>query len=197
MININKILKEAIEKDASDIHLVAGKKPILRITRNLVEMENEDVLKIDDMYEMYDYFVRGNVSKDEEYRKTKKLDFSYEFEEIRFRGNISSTDDIPIATLRIIKNVLPEFKDLGIPDVVRRMIYQPQGLILVTGKTNSGKTTTLNALINEVNQNENKKILSLEKPVEFKHTSNKSLIVQKEVGEGKDVLTYRDGVKMH
>ena len=195
MININKILKEAIEKDASDIHLVAGKKPILRITRNLVEMESEDVLKIDDMYEMYDYFVRGNVSKDEEYRKTKKLDFSYEFEEVRFRGNISSTDDIPIATLRIIKNVLPEFKDLGIPDVVRRMIYQPQGLILVTGKTNSGKTTTLNALINEVNQNENKKILSLEKPVEFKHTSNKSLIVQKEVGEGKDVLTYRDGVK--
>ena len=75
------------------------------------------------------------------------------------------------------------------------MMYQPHGLILVTGKTNSGKTTTLNALINEVNENVNKKILSLEKPVEYKHTSKQSLVVQKEVGTGKDVLTYRDGVK--
>ena len=74
-------------------------------------------------------------------------------------------------------------------------MYQPQGLILVTGKTNSGKTTTLNALINEVNETENKKILTLEKPVEFKHTSKKCLIVQKEVGLGKDTLSFREGVK--
>jgi len=74
-------------------------------------------------------------------------------------------------------------------------MYQPQGLILVTGKTNSGKTTTLNALINEINEKENKKILSLEKPVEFKHESKKSLVVQKEVGLGKDVLTFNAGVK--
>ena len=195
MINIDNIFREAIEKGASDIHLVPGKKPMLRVIRNLIEIEQEDILHEEDMYEMYDYFVRGNVSKDEEYNQTKKIDFSYEFEKTRFRGNISSTDGVPIATLRLIKNELPKFQELGVPDVVRRMMYQPQGLILVTGKTNSGKTTTLNALINEINQNENKKILSLEKPVEFKHTSNKSLIIQKEVGVGKDVLTYRDGVK--
>lgn len=195
MININKIFDEAIRKGASDIHLVVGKKPVIRVARVLEEIETENVLVEDDMYEMYDFFVRGKVDKDEEYRSTRKLDFSYEYGGIRFRGNISSTDDIPIATLRLIKNELPKFEDLGIPDVVRRMIYQPQGLILVTGKTNSGKTTTLNALIDEVNQNENKKILSLERPVEFKHTSKKSLIVQKEVGPAKDVLTYRDGVK--
>ena len=75
------------------------------------------------------------------------------------------------------------------------MTYQPQGLMLVTGKTNSGKTTTLNALINEINDNQNRKILTLESPVEFKHTSKKSIIVQKEVGQGGDILSYHDGVK--
>ncbi len=195
MINLDKILTEAIKKDASDIHLVAGKKPMLRIARILGEMEDESVLTPEDMDEMYDFFVRGNVDKDKEYHETRRLDFSYEFQDTRFRGNISSADDIPIATLRIIKDKLPKFQELGVPDIVRRMIYQPQGLILVTGKTNSGKTTTLNALIDEVNENENKKILSLEKPVEYKHKSKKSLIVQKEVGKAKDVLTYRDGVK--
>ena len=195
MINLDAILMDSIERNASDIHLIAGRKPMIRVAKVLQNMEEYEELKEEDMYEMYDYFVRGNVNKDEEYRKTKKLDFSYEFARVRFRGNISSADDIPIATLRIIKNDLPKFEDLGIPDVVRRMMYQPQGLILVTGKTNSGKTTTLNALINEINMNERKKILSLEKPVEFKHTSQESLIIQKEVGTGKDVLTYKDGVK--
>ncbi len=66
---------------------------------------------------------------------------------------------------------------------------------MVTGKTNSGKTTTLNALINEVNENEKKKILTLEKPIEYKHESKKCLIVQKEVGVGQDVKIFRDGVK--
>ena len=75
------------------------------------------------------------------------------------------------------------------------MTYQPQGLILVTGKTNSGKTTTLNALINEINENQNKKILTLENPVEYKHTSKKSVIVQKEIGAGRDCLTFSSGVK--
>ena len=87
------------------------------------------------------------------------------------------------------------FEELGVPDIVRRMTYQPQGLILVTGKTNSGKTTTLNALINEINETQNRKIMTLENPVEFRHHSKKSLIVQKEVGYGQDVLTYKDGVK--
>ncbi len=213
MINLDKIFIEAIERNASDIHLVEGRKPMLRVTRVLEEIEDEKVLDEEDMYEIYDFFVRGQIDKDEEYKLTKRLDFSYKFEKdeeykltkkldfsykfdnVRFRGNISSADDVPVVTLRLIKNELPAFEDLGVPDVVRRTIYQPNGLILVTGKTNSGKTTTLNALIDEVNKNEKKKILSLEKPIEYKHVSKKSLIVQKEVGRGKDVLSYKDGVK--
>ena len=95
----------------------------------------------------------------------------------------------------MIKNELPSYESLGVPDIVRRMTYQPQGLILVTGKTNSGKSTTLNALINYINENQNKKILTLENPVEYKHHSKKSLIVQKEIGRGRDSLTFSDGVK--
>lgn len=195
MIDINRVLEIAKEDGASDVHLVPGRKPTLRIARELKEIEDQDVLTEADMYEVYDYFIRGNIDRDEVYKETRQLDISFVFEDIRLRVNISSFDEIPIFTMRLIKNELPKFKELGIPDVVRRTMYQPQGLILVTGKTNSGKTTTLNALINEVNETENKKILTLEKPVEFKHTSKKCLIVQKEVGLGKDTLSFREGVK--
>lgn len=195
MVDVDDILRTAIEKDASDVHLISGIRPMLRIARHLTPYEGCDNLTPEDMADIYDYFIRGNIDKDAVFTKTKKLDSSFEFNGLRFRVNISLSGDVPVFTLRLIKNELPTFDELGVPDIVRRMMYQPQGLVLVTGKTNSGKTTTLNALINEINENENKKILSLEKPVEYKHTSKKSLVVQKEVGTGKDVLTYRDGVK--
>ena len=193
--NMDKILDQAIERDASDVHLICGNKPMLRISRELLPIEDMDVLTPEDMNEMYDYLVRGNLDKDEMFNKTRKLDTSYEFKGIRLRVNISLSDNVPLCTLRLIKNTLPPYESLGVPDVVRRMTYQPQGLILVTGKTNSGKTTTLNALINDINENQNRKILTLENPVEFKHHSKKSLIVQKEVGKGRDSLSFSDGVK--
>ena len=195
MIDIDKILETALKKDASDVHLICGIKPMLRIRRDLIEYDCKSPLNEDDMYEVYDYFVRGNVDKDRVFKETKKLDTSYEFENIRLRVNISLANEIPVYTMRLIKNELPKYEDLGVPDIVRRMTYQPQGLILVTGKTNSGKTTTLNALINEINENQNKKILTLENPVEYKHHCKKSVIVQKEIGPGRDCLTYSDGVK--
>ena len=107
MINIDKILNTAIEKDASDVHLICGIKPNLRIRRDLIPIEECDILTEEDMMEIYDYFVRGNLDKDTVFKETKKLDSSYEFGEIRFRVNISLSDDIPVVTLRLIKNVLP------------------------------------------------------------------------------------------
>lgn len=195
MIQVEDIIDVAIEQDASDIHLVAGLKPMLRIIRKLEPIEKYNELTPEDMYDIYDFFVKGNLDKDNLFKETKKLDSSYEYKDTRLRVNISLSDDVPVFTLRLIKKKLPRVEDLGVPDIVRRMMYQPQGLILVTGKTNSGKTTTLNALINEVNETQNKKILSLENPVEYKHTSKKSMIVQKEVGVGGDSLSFSDGVK--
>ena len=193
--NLGKILDEAMRLDASDVHLISGNKPMLRIARDLIPVENSKILTPEDMYEVYDTLVKGNVEKDEVFNSTRKLDMSYIHRDIRLRVNISLSDDIPLCTLRLIKNELPSYESLGVPDIVRRMTYQPQGLILVTGKTNSGKSTTLNALINYINENQNKKILTLENPVEYKHHSKKSLIVQKEVGKGRDSLTFGDGVK--
>ncbi len=195
MVNLDKIMTYAIEKEASDIHLISGLKPILRIARSLVPVEGSKELKDEDMSEIYDYLVRGNVDKDKVFNETKKLDTSYEHNGVRLRVNLSYANEVPTCTMRIIKNELPSYEDLGVPDIVRRMTYQPQGLILVTGKTNSGKSTTLNALVNHINETQNKKILSLESPVEYKHKSKNSIIVQKEVGEGRDCLTYHDGVK--
>jgi len=195
MIDIEKVLRQAITRDASDVHFICGIRPMLRITRELIAADETEPLEEDDMYEIYDYLVAGNLDKDEIFKKTKKLDTSFEFDGLRLRVNISLSKEIPLFTLRIIKNTLPKFEDLGVPDIVKRMTFQPQGLILVTGKTNSGKTTTLNALINEINENQNRKIMTLEKPVEFVHTSKKSIIVQKEVGKGGDVLSYSIGVQ--
>lgn len=193
--NLDKVLDEAIRLDASDVHLIPGNKPMLRIARDLIPVQGSKILIPEDMFEIYDYLVKGNIDKDEVFVATRKLDMSYVYKDTRLRVNISLTDEIPIATMRLIKNELPSYESLGVPDIVRRMTYQPQGLILVTGKTNSGKTTTLNALVNYINENQNKKILTLENPIEYKHHSKKSLIVQKEVGKGRDILTFSDGVK--
>ena len=195
MIDIERLIEAAKKKDASDIHLICGLKPMLRIRRNLIPYRCPEPLNEDDMYEVYDYLVRGNVDKDRVFKETKRLDTSYEIDDIRLRVNISLTNNIPTITMRLIKSTLPKYEDLGVPDIVRRMTYQSQGLILVTGKTNSGKTTTLNALINEINENQNKKILTLESPIEYMHKSKESIIVQKEVGPGRDSLSYSDGVK--
>ena len=198
MLLIENVIKTAIENGASDIHLIKGLKPIVRINRNLIEIKNLKVLEESDLYDIYDYIVKGNVEKDKEYKEKRRLDDALVFdtgkEKIRLRINGSYTDEVPVFTMRIIKNTLPKFEDLGVPDIVRRMTYQPQGVMLVTGKTNSGKSTTLSALIDDINMNQNRKILSLESPVEYKHTCKKSIITQKEVGPGKDCLTYLDGV---
>lgn len=195
MLLIESVIKEAILKDASDIHLMYGLKPILRIKRSLVEYSDAKPLDENDLYDVYDYIVRGNVDKDNVYKQERKLDTSLVFGDARLRVNCSYADDMPVFTMRIIKNELPKYEDLGLPDIVKAMTYQPQGLILVTGKTNSGKSTTLNCLIDDINRKQNKKILTLESPVEYKHTSKKSIIVQKEVGPGKDSVTFSDGAK--
>ena len=195
MILIENIIKEAVKKDASDIHLSNGLKPIVRVTRTLIELKEFEILDEASLYDIYDYIVKGNVKKNEEYTNQRRLDTSLVFENIRLRVNCSFADDVPVFTMRLIKDSLPAFETLGIPEIVRSMTRQPQGLILVTGKTNSGKTTTLNSLIDDINQTQNKKILTLEHPVEYRHKSKKSMIIQKEVGEGKDVETFIDGVK--
>ncbi len=190
---IDKIIETGIEKKASDIHLVKGKRPILRINRDLIELGEFNELKNEDVFWIYDHFLGGNLELHAIFEREKKLDLNYEFSNMRLRVNISKSNGHPIFTIRIIKRDLPKFNELGLPEIVKKIARLPQGLMLVTGKSNSGKTTTLNALVNEINKTENKKILMLENPIEYMHESDKSLIIQKEISEGGDCPTFGKG----
>ena len=166
MIDVNAILKKAEDVGASDVHFISGLKPIIRVYRELVTINEAEEISKDDIWDVYDYFLQGSVEKDKFFRENKVLDCSAIFNNIRLRVNISYADEVPVITTRLIRNELPTYEQLGVPDIVRRMTLQPQGLILVTGKTNSGKSTTLNALINYINETQNKKILTLDAAIE-------------------------------
>lgn len=192
MIDIDNILRIAIDREASDVHLVRRLKPIIRVNRELIRLEEHDVLTDEDIYEIYEHFV-NNSELDETFKKDKRLDINYEVYDMRLRVNVSMSNGYPIFTIRIIKKELPVFKNLNIPDIIRKIALSPQGMLLVTGKSNTGKSTTLNALVNEINRTTNKKILMLENPIEYMHVPYKSLIVQKEIGKGRDCPTFGIG----
>ena len=179
MIDINKIISQAIAKDASDIHLMAELKPMYRVSNALVKMEGSTVLKKEDMNDKYNYFAKGNAA--------------YQYEGRNVDINLSFANKMPVCTMKILKNKLPEYEELGLPDILRKMTHQPQGFIFVVGNKKSGKTTTLNALVRHINETQNKKIITLEKSIEYKHVPRNSMIVQKQAGQ--DFETYARGVK--
>ena len=190
MIDVKKVIEQACKLKASDIHFITGMKPMIRYNRDFVEVKDTKEITKDDIWDVYDFFLRGNIERDKFFRENKVLDVADEFEGVRLRINASYADEMPVIVARIIRDDLPKYETLGVPDIVRRMTKQTQGLILVTGKT-----TTLNALIDHINSTEGRKILTLESPVEFRHKSKKSIIVQKEVGVGGDVPSYAIGTR--
>ncbi len=190
-----RIVEEAVKHGASDVHLKIGEIPKLRIATGIINAPGFGILAENEMYEIYDYIILGNVKLDERYKEEKNLDISMLVHGVRLRINLSHSDHMPVLTARIVKDELPAYEDLGLPEKIREMAYLPQGLILVTGKTNSGKSTTLNCLIDDINKNTNKKIITLEDPIEYMHKSDKSLIIQKEVGPGKDIRNFSEGVR--
>ena len=179
MIDIYKIVDQAIKKDATDIHLMVQSKPMYRIGCSLVKMEGATVLKYEDMNEISKNFTKGNTV--------------YEFNGIDVDVNMSLANKTPVYTMKILKNKLPEYEYLGLPDVLRKVTHQKQGLILVAGHNKSGKTTTLNALVRHINETQNKKIITVEKAIEYNHIPRSSIIVQKQVGT--DCESYYEGVK--
>ena len=192
---LSRLLDKAIREDASDIHIVHGIKPSLRVKRELVELTDFETVTVADAEKIVLELVNNDQRKIEMFKEKRKLDLSYRYNDIRCRVNISLSSDAPVVTIRLIKNTLPSFESLGLPDVINSLILQPQGLILVTGKTNSGKSTTLNVMIDRINKTQKKKIITLENPIEFMHKSDQSIIVQKEIGVVSDCRTFSEGVK--
>lgn len=179
MVDINKIIEQAIDKDASDIHLMVESKPMYRIGNSLVKMEGSTALKNEDMNNIYKNFTKGNTV--------------YEFDGVNVDVNLSYANKMPVYTMKILKNKLPEYDELGLPEILRKMTHQSQGLILIAGNKKSGKTTTLNALVRNINETQNKKIITLEKAIEYRHIARNALIVQKQAGV--DFENYAQGVK--
>lgn len=189
------ILEQSIKTMASDIHISCGTKTVLRINKQFICLDNFKVPDKSDIVEMFNYFVSDNSALEQIYIDKRRVDTAIYYNAYRFRVNISSSEGVPCFTLRMVNNKLKSFIELGLPDVITKLVNLNQGLILVTGKANSGKSTTLNTLINDINQNQAKKIITLENPIEYKHLSAKSLIIQKEVGLGYDVNTFTEGVQ--
>ena len=177
MIDLNKIVEQAVKRDVSDIHLMVESKPMYRIGCSLVKMECATALKYEDMNEISKNFTKGNTV--------------YNFNGINVDVNSSYANNTPVYTMKILKNRLPEYEDLQLPDILREMTHQTQGLILVVGNKKSGKTTTLNALVRHINETQNKKIITLEKTIEYNHKTRSSMIIQKRVGI--DCETYEKG----
>lgn len=188
---MEELLAEAITRGASDIHISAGISPIFRINGKLIRGEYPPLGKEDSQRLIFSI-----LSNDQ--RRTLEqnweLDFSYGIQNIgRFRVNVYKTRGSYAAALRTITSKVPSFDDLGLPPIVKDVAGKPRGLVLVTGATGSGKSTTLAAMIDWINENRAEHILTIEDPIEFLHTSKKSVVHQRELGQ--DTRSFANALK--
>ena len=188
------ILQKAINYGATDIHLAPYCRPAYRIQRKLEYDESSFELSDEVLKQVLDYFYEQIPRLKAYFTENKQVDFSYSYNDYRFRINVSLTKGVPSFSLRLIPNGEINLDSIGIKDIVEKMRKINSGLVLVTGKVNSGKSTTLNAYLQEVNKELNKKIVTIEDPIEYEHVSNKSIIVQKEVGSQADVHSFQDAL---
>ena len=177
---IEDLLKELVRRNGSDLHISNALPPVMRIDGQLVRAESNP-LNPDEvealLFPMLSNEQRRHLEQDWE------LDFSYGVDDIgRFRVNIYKDKGCYAAAFRTISSTAPKLEDLGLPEIVKKIAEKPRGLVLVTGPTGSGKSTTLAAMIDYINRTRAEHILTIEDPVEFVHTSKKSIIHQRELG---------------
>jgi twitching motility protein PilT len=177
---IRKILNYAISKNSSDIHIKVGVPPIVRVDGRLKPVENEEVLDV----EKCELYIK-NLLNAEQYKRLqrdKELDFSFSFDGTRFRTNIYYDRSNVNASLRLISQEIKTFNDLGLPPILERFTLSSQGLVIVTGPTGHGKSTTMASMIDYINTNRSSHIITIEDPIEYTFKHKKSIISQREVG---------------
>jgi twitching motility protein PilT len=178
--NIKKLLQSVVSHGASDLHLVSRSEPQIRMSGALKPV-NLPVMDGDDIEEMC-YSLLTEKQK-QEFEEHNELDFALEIPGMgRFRGNYYKTMGDIAAAFRVIPVQIPSLDDLNAPPIYKELIKREKGLILVTGPTGSGKSTTLAALLNEINLTEHKHILTAEDPVEFIHQNKKAVFSHRNVG---------------
>ena len=177
---------------ASDIHFSVGQYPICRINGVLVRLDKLGRLNNEDIKE----FINSSVPEDKypEYEKNKQLDYAYETEDgIRLRCNAFMQRESCALAIRIINDKDCTIEGLGLPDILYKICDSVSGLVLVTGPTGSGKSTTLSAMIRYINETRSCHILTIEDPIEYKHVSKQALVNQREVGA--DALSFGEALK--
>ncbi|MBR3168892.1 type IV pilus twitching motility protein PilT [Candidatus Saccharibacteria bacterium] len=179
-LRIELLLEECIRRDASDLHLQYGLPPILRVNGALAPIAGLPPLNV----KMLEDIIFATLDEEQKaiLLKDKEFDYSFAFGEVaRFRVNAFHERGKLAAAFRLIPNKIPDIDALGMPPIVSTFANFPRGLVLVTGPTGSGKSTTLAGLINKINQEKAVHIITIEDPIEFTHTSKRSVIVQREV----------------
>lgn len=179
-LSIEPYLEEVIRRDASDIHVQVGLPPMLRIDGALGPIQGEPALTaeaIDDII-----FSLLDDDQKEVYLKDKEIDFSFAYGDLgRFRVNAFHEKGNPAAAFRLIPNKIRTIEDLGLPPIMNKLTEFPRGLVLVTGPTGSGKSTTLAGMLDKVNRERAVHIITIEDPIEYQHHHKKSIVVQREV----------------
>jgi len=180
-VDIKKLLKSVVAHGASDLHLLANTEPQIRIDGRLRPV-NLDPLTPQELEEMCYSIITEKQKK--AYEEEGELDFAIYIPDVgRFRGNYYKAMGNIAAAFRIIPSEIPSLDDLKSPEVYKKLVKREKGLILVTGPTGSGKSTTLAAMLNEINLTQYKHIITVEDPVEFVHKNKKSIFSYREVGE--------------
>lgn len=179
-VRIETLLEEVIKKKASDLHIQVGLPPMLRVDGTLVAVTGSAVLT-EETVEALIFAILDDEQK-QILLKDKEFDFSFAFGDLgRFRVNAFHERGNLAAALRLIPNEILSTEQLGLPKVVEKFADYPRGLVLVTGPTGSGKSTTLASLIHKINHEKPVHIVTIEDPIEYTHKSNKAVIVQREV----------------
>ncbi len=189
--HIDDILRSMHEKGASDLHIAVGIPPIVRLDGGLQPLPFEKVSATDAQRLIYDILTDEQIQK---FETTLELDFSYQLAKIaRFRVNVYRDKGSVALAFRQIPQKIPTLKDLGLPAVLEELTNLPRGLVLVTGPTGSGKSTTLAAMINQINTHTSKHIITIEDPIEYLHNHKFSVINQREVGQ--DTLEFKNALR--
>jgi twitching motility protein PilT len=191
-LNLRALLEEMIQKDASDLHITAAERPKLRVDGDIVDSSVPDILTPKDTLQLAYSVLTENQKK--RFETDDELDFSFGIQNLaRFRGNVFKQRGCVAMVIRMIPFNVRTFQDLGLPPIIAKLAERPRGLILVTGPTGSGKSTTLAAIIDKINKERKGHIITVEDPIEFIHRHQTCIVNQREIGT--DTKTFAAALK--